>query len=128
MDTARRESFRAMCERRELERREVFERNSAAAGESGPFVFRKPCAEPCGDAWAVLHPSSRRGGAWQVSYFDSRGPYTHEEFETRADAVRYLSGYSVPSHMCCDSGWEPGDAVRFEEVSRGASFRAPPVH
>lgn len=118
---ARRAAFRAHCAEREAERRERHGRNAAAAVGAGVAVFRSR------DRWAVLHPSSRTVGAWQASYFDARGPYTHDEFQSRDDGVLYLSGYRLPYLGLPEQGWEVADAMEFEEVSRGPEFRAPDV-
>lgn len=46
--------------------------------------------------YLLLHPSTRRPGSWQVSYFDQRGPSGHEEGRTRDEALeRALQQYTL---------------------------------
>lgn len=65
----------------------------------------------------MLHPSTVIPGGWQVSMFDRRGPYSHEEGQDRdaviARALEYESLKAV----------RPVSEAEFMEISTSDSFR-----
>ena len=40
--------------------------------------------------FAILHKSSKKNNTFQLSYFDERGAYADEEFNTLIEAVKYI--------------------------------------
>jgi hypothetical protein len=41
---------------------------------------------------AIVHPSSREKGKWQVSFISRGRVFTHDTYDTKEDAIRGLSG------------------------------------
>jgi hypothetical protein len=43
------------------------------------------------DEYAILHPSTKKRGKWQLSWFDADGPYGDSERSTCSEAVKEMS-------------------------------------
>ena len=43
------------------------------------------------EAWAIVHPSTKRSGMWQVSFFDEHGPVGDSQHSIVEDALKQVA-------------------------------------